>query len=81
MCYKETDTNYWFLECLSVNVSTVPTLYVLFCYSDTSLQQHNLPGPFDSAIIKFNCSYTVLSIQYSISVDSLQMRLGVLGKK
>ena len=26
--YKEADTNYRFLECLSVNESTVPTLYV-----------------------------------------------------
>ena len=50
------DTNYRFLQCLSVNVSTVPTFYVLFCYSDTSLQQHNLSGPFDSAITKFNCN-------------------------
>ena len=33
---KRTQNNY-FLQYLSVNVSTIPSLYVLFCCSDTSL--------------------------------------------
>ena len=41
ICDLEAETNYRFLQCLSVNESTVPTLYVL-CFVIATLRYNNI---------------------------------------